>query len=578
MCGILGGNNPLWDYEKGIRSLYHRGPDGQRVQKFEEMTLAFARLAIIDLSANGMQPMTSADGNVSMVYNGEIYGYGELKESLEKKYRFYSTSDTEVILNAYLEYGDAFIEKIDGIFAIAIYDRRERQLKLYRDRVGVKPLYYYCSGKHFAFASELKALKAACTDLRWEIDHTALYDYLFYGYIPDPKTLYQNCYKLPPAHTLVYDLKSGTIRTIGKYWKLHVNTASGRHRKDSVLCDELRTILARCVRQQMVADVPVGCFLSGGVDSSIVTYECSRVNPQIHAYTIGFEDKTYNESEYADMMTDRYRLNRTIRFMGNKEIDACKGRMKEWYDEPFADTSAYPTYTVSQMAKEDVTVVLTGDGGDELFGGYKRHRRWPESLKGKYIDSAWVSRNGRRLHLDLMLPEAAVQKYINTSLENLLPMILLTDLKTVEKYRIQWKIDKDYDPCWYLKQYDKKELPPMTRARYLDFKTYLPGDVLTKVDRVSMANSLEARVPLLAREMVEFAFSLSEEECFSLKELKRLFKKAYEDVVPRELLYRGKMGFSVPQSYLGSRNVPITCKILQKEWGLKTAYKKEEAL
>lgn len=573
MCGILGGNNPKWDYEKGIQSLYHRGPDGQRIERFGNLTLAFARLAIMDLSENGMQPMTSRDGNVTIVYNGEIYGYDNLKKVLKKKYEFRSESDTEVILSAYLEYGDSFIEKIDGMFAFAIYDRRNMKLKLYRDRTGIKPLYYYCKDDQFAFASELKALTTACTGVKWETDYTALYDYLFYEYVPDPKTIYKDCYKLPPAHMLVYDLKAGRIQVINKYWKLHVNTAKERRRKESVLCEELRNLLASSVKKQIIADVPVGCFLSGGVDSSITSYECYKINPQIHAYTIGFKESKYDESVYAKMMTDRYNLNCTTKILSYNDVDNVKGNLQTWYDEPFSDTSAYPTYLVSKLAREDVTVVLTGDGGDELFGGYKKYQVWSRMLEDQKIDSKLVSYLGRKLNLDYYVEKEDIQKYINTSAENLMSCILRMDRIKGEKYRKMWGIDKDYDPSWYLKKYYKKELPPLTRARYLDYKTYLAGQILTKVDRVSMANSLEARVPFLAREVVEFAFSLTEEECFSAKELKRILKKAYEDVIPKELLYREKMGFSVPLGYLGENNVPKTYKILKQEWNKATFLK-----
>lgn len=566
MCGILGGNNSKWDYENGIQSLYHRGPDGCRVENLGDIVMAFSRLAIIDLSDNGMQPMTSLDGNVTIIYNGEIYDYKALENELKRKYKFHSTSDTEVILNAYLEYGDKFIEKIDGMFAIAIYDKRTMQLKLYRDRTGIKPLYYYCRGNQFAFASELKAIIKACTDLRWETDYTALYDYLFYGYIPDPKTVYKDCYKLPPAHALIYDLKDNKILEIKKYWKLHVNTAKGRYRKASVLCDDLRDILSRSIEQQLIADVPVGCFLSGGVDSSIIAYESNKINPDIHTYNIGFVEKEYDESVYADLMADRYHMNHKKMILSYRDVDNIKGKLKLWYDEPFADTSAYPTYIVSNLAKKDVTVIVSGDGGDELFGGYRRYSAWAETLNDKPIDNELISKIGRILKINSFIPDSYMKRFVNTSLDNYFPYILLTDEKTVEDYRVKWNIGKDYDPYWYFKKYYKKELPIMTRVRYLDYKTYLPADVLTKMDRVSMANSLEVRVPFLGKEVIEFAFSLSEEECCSPQELKKILKEAYEDVVPKELLYRKKMGFAIPPVYMGGKGVPLTCKILRQEF------------
>lgn len=568
MCGILGGNKKQWDYDGGIQEIRHRGPDAQQIKHMKGLSMAFARLAIIDLSAHAMQPMTSRDGNVTIVYNGEIYGYVSLKKELEKKYEFFSNSDTEVILNAYLEYGDAFIDKMDGIFAIAIYDQRVMQLKLFRDRVGVKPLYYYYDGDNFAFSSELKAMTRTCTTIDFQVDKTAVYDYLFYRYIPEPKTMYKNCFKLPPAHELIFDLSQKKIVSIKKYWKLHVNTAKGRRRKENVLCDELRSLLDESVRDQLIADVPVGTFLSGGIDSSIITFLCNEHSPAIQTFTIGFEEPGYDEAPYARILTEKYKLNCIEKILKGGDIHAINDKLREWYDEPFADTSAYPSFIVSQLAREKVTVVLTGDGGDELFGGYNRYKVYAEAMQDKILDSSLVSNIGRKLRITDSLPVRLREKYINTGLENYLPMILLLDMKTTETYRKKWGIDEDYDVTWHLKKYYKKELPVMTRARYLDLKTYLPGDILTKVDRVSMANSLEARVPFLSRKLIEFAFSLSEEECCVADDLKRILKRAYQKEIPGELLYRKKAGFGVPEDYLSDRRGRhlITVGILKNEW------------
>lgn len=569
MCGILGGNNRKWDYERGIQSIYHRGPDGHQVKHLRGISLAFTRLAIIDLSSNAMQPMTSKDGKVTIVYNGEIYGYTYLKKELEKKYDFRSECDTEVILNAYLEYGDSFIDKIDGMFAMAIYDQRSMQLKLFRDRVGIKPLYYYYDGSNFAFASELKALTAACMTIDFQIDYTAVYDYLFYQYIPDPKTMYKNCYKLLPAHKLVFDVRKRKILSNSKYWKLHVNTAKGRYRKEDVLCDELRSLLEESVVDQMVADVPVGTFLSGGVDSSIITYLGNKHTPDMHTYTIGFANRKYNEAQYARVLTERYRLNCTEQILNNQDIQMMKLQIRDWYDEPFADTSAYPSFAVSRLARDDVKVVLTGDGSDELFGGYTRYCTYAKAVRDKKMDCGFLSFVGRRMQLDYLLSEQFRRRYIRTGLDIYLPMIFIADFKSAESYRQKWGIGKDYDVAWYFKKYYRKELPSLTRMRYLDFKTYLPGDILTKMDRVSMANSIEARVPFLSKKLIEFAFSLSEEECCTSDKLKHILKYSYREEIPTELLYRRKAGFTVPTDYLSDKRggKPVTVGILEKEWG-----------
>lgn len=568
MCGILGGNNIRWDYEEGIRAIYHRGPDGHQIKHLEGMSMAFTRLAIIDLSVNAMQPMTSQDGNVTITYNGEIYGYERLRKQLEKKYVFQSSCDTEIILNAYIEYGDQFIEKVDGMFAIAIYDRRTMQLKLFRDRVGIKPLYYYFDGFNFAFASELKALKKACTTVEFRIDYTAIYDYLFYQYIPEPKTMYQNCYKLLPAHKLVFDLRQSRILSISKYWKLHVNTAQGRYRKEEVLGDELRNLLEESVSNQVVADVPVGTFLSGGVDSSIVTYISNRQIPNIRTFTIGFEDPKYNEAQYAKILVEKYKLNCTEKILNRQDIREISLQIRNWYDEPFADASAYPSFVVSQLARDKVKVVLTGDGGDELFGGYNRYQRFAHEMKNKKIDSVLISSMCKKFKITDFLSEEFRRDYIDTSLEIYSRLIFLANRSSTESYRQRWGIPKDYDVTWYFKKYYKKDLPILTRIRYLDLKTYLPSDILTKMDRVSMANSLEARVPFLGRKLIEFAFSLSEEECYTSDDLKRILKRAYHREIPNELLYRRKTGFAVPTDYLTDKRgrKPITIGILKSGW------------
>ena len=317
MCGIIGGNNLEWNYKSALARIHHRGPDAEKLYRHNDITLGFTRLAIIDPSENGMQPMKR--NSVSIVFNGEIYGYTNLKEKLKKKYKFYSESDTEVILYAYIEYGDSFIEKIDGMFAIAIYDERIRKLKLYRDRTGIKPLYYYYDGQSFAFASELKAIVAMCDNVTFEKDYTALYDYLFYQYIPEPKTMFKNCYKLPPAYMLCFDADSKCIEKINPYWKLHINGNIDSHCKKQDVREELQYLIRKSVREQLIADVPTGVFLSGGIDSSIVAFESNLAKPNIKMFTMCFDDEKYNEKKYADLMIDRYTLNCSQQYMKKKQ-------------------------------------------------------------------------------------------------------------------------------------------------------------------------------------------------------------------------------------------------------------------
>ena len=568
MCGILGGNNLKWDYKAGMTSMLHRGPDGQKISHYRDFTLAFTRLSIMDLSQRAMQPMDSEDKKVHIVFNGEIYGFNKLKRALRKKHEFKTTSDTEVILNAYLEFGDKFIEYIDGMFGIAIYDEREGKVKLYRDRAGIKPLYYFFDGKNFAFSSELKGIMELCRNVRFEIDYTAIYDYLMYQYIPEPKSMFKNVYKLQPANALIFDIRSNKIIQNERYWKLHVNIASGRvHSKEDVH-EHLRFLVRESIKDQLVADVPVGTFLSGGIDSSIVTYEASRLKEDIEAFSIGFLDEDYDESPYAKILTDKYDLNVETNMLGKNEIQNVKGHLKQWYDEPFADTSAYPTFMVSRFAKNKVTVVLTGDGGDELFGGYTRYSIFLNQRNNYRNNYFKLYDLLQRLGKQVGIEEAKIYEMFETELDFYASLMGVQYNAAVETLAKGWKIGKDYDSKWHLKRYYVKELPPLTRVRYLDFKTYLPGDILTKVDRASMQVSLESRVPFLSKKIIEFAFSLSEEECCPGNELKGCLKEAYSGIIPNEILYRPKKGFGVPADYLRKeRNSGSTYfGILQREW------------
>lgn len=536
MCGIAGGNHPGWHYEKAIASILHRGPDGKNVETYQGMTFAFCRLAVQDLSVHAMQPMSSPDNLVHIIYNGEIYGYQKLKDDLKNKYQFRTSSDTEVILYAYLEYGKEFVDKIDGIFAMAIYDERVRKVYLFRDRIGVKPLYYYYKDGKFAFASELKALTEMLEDSALEIDTMALYDYLFYQYVPEPKSLYKHIKKLRPAARLIFDTQEKRIIEADRYWNLFVNASVGRKRKREDVAEELRGLIRQTVEEQLIADVPVGTFLSGGVDSSVITYVTNRLKPEVNAFTIGFQETQFDESARADAFCRQQHISLTQQILSSKDVRQIRNDLSKWYDEPFADVSAYPTYMLSRLARTNCTVVLTGDGGDELFGGYAHYKT--------------VASFGNKPE-----KEKVYQQYAKP-------------VASVEDYRIRWNIPKDYDPYWHFDQYYKEELPVFTRMRYMDLMTYLPESVLTKVDRASMAVSLEARVPFLARRIVEFAFSLSQEEYLSDNELKGCLKDAYKGRIPDEILYGIKMGFSVPDHYFWRERheCNMNAGILKVQW------------
>ena len=574
MCGILGGNKKSWNYQEALKTLQFRGPDGQRIVYDDEFTLGFSRLAIIDLSNNAMQPMSSEDGNYYIVFNGEIYDYLNIRRVLESKgYHFRTQSDTEVLLYSFIEWQDKMMDYIDGIFAFAILDKKNKKIHLFRDRAGIKPLYYYDDGKNFAFASELKAIEKMCCDCKFVIDNTAIYDYYTYLYIPEPKTLYKNVYKLKAATHLVYDLAARKIVTKKRYWKIKVNTKNGSILTNKQLeekSEELREHLDNVIKKQIISDVPVGTFLSGGVDSSIVTLMTRMNMNAVTAYSIGFTDKNLDESIYAKRMAEKINVNIKSKTFTRNDFNRIYHLLPQLYDEPFADTSAFPTYFVSQFAKKDITVVLTGDGGDELFGGYPRCITAKEVLDKRKLCKKRISEAYIRIEKYLENINVDLGFICKEDLAYLAPMYQFSIRPDRNLLRKKYGIDKEYDDFWYYRQYYHKDLPPYTRMRYLDFMTYLNGDILTKVDRATMANSLEARVPFLDKEMIEFAFSLTQEECNPRGELKGLLKTAFEKEIPKKMFDRRKQGFSMPYGYVGGGNTCPQDQLLNDFWKMKT--------
>ncbi len=555
MCGFVGGNNPNWNYAGAVERIRHRGPDSQRTMLLGEVIIAFARLAVIDPTEVADQPMSSENEDVTLAFNGEIYGYRELQSQLKKRgHRFRTASDTEVLLQAYLEWGDDWVNHVDGMFSVVIYDRRLIELKLFRDRVGIKPLYYMYDGKNFAFASELKAIPALCSDLRFEVDHTAVFDYLTYRYIPAPKTLYRHVYKLAPAHKVSFNLRTRELGPIKRYWSLEIDTDPPPLSADQA-SENLRALISESVASQLVADVPVGCFLSGGIDSSVIIATASKQCEELRTFSIGFDVSSHSETEYAAMIAERFNTDHRQRILTLRESQNLLPLLATWYDEPFGDTSALPTFLVSQLAREHVTVALTGDGGDEVFGGYRWYRLFKRCLLGKALRVLPFDRLFRPLK-NRFSKQTLLYRTCNgleavfsnnlTLYAKLLRGLTGTDKKN---YAERWHIPKDYDDLWYFRQYWRADLSILTRLQYLDFHTYLPDDILTKVDRASMAVSLEARVPLLSRRLVEFVFSIDESTRYLNGQLKGLLKYAFRDRLPREILERSKKGFSIPRAY-----------------------------
>lgn len=560
MCGIFGHSNFQPDCihlsRDSLHTLKHRGPDQWGEWYDDYVYLGHRRLSILDLSINGKQPMYDELENVILTINGEIYNYLNLKSELENKYHFNSSSDSEVVLFGYQEWGiKGLLSRVEGMFAFCIYDKSKKKLFLARDRVGIKPLYYSYINSTICWASELKAIQRFYGENNLELDYTALYDFLTYRYIPTPKTMHKNVYKLESGHYLEVDINNNWYKKY-QYWNLQVK------RKVSSLNtakEELHNKIYGAVKQQMISDVPVGFFLSGGMDSSAIVATASEFlkSNNILTFSIGFDYKKHDETHFARMIADKYNTQHHEKKLDVKTTSEMFSKIKDWYDEPFGDTSAFPTFLVSEYSKQNVTVVLTGDGGDEVLGGYLWYKKFNKRKKKqitslghikKLINSLATSTNVTFLRRIIKWVE------YNFFLEDLeiYTKIMGGMLKSEKiRYAKKWGIPEDYDDYWYFRKYYKKDLPLFTRLQYLDFHTFLPDDILTKVDRVSMAVSLEARVPLLSTELIEYSFGLSEDVRYNNDQLKGLMKDAFKHLLPDEIITRSKKGFDLPMKKWG---------------------------
>jgi asparagine synthase (glutamine-hydrolysing) len=558
MCGICG----IVDFEGRLnlpeaienmtRTLAHRGPDGRGVELSRDpgdrsrVALGHTRLAIIDLSDAGRQPMPGPSGTL-LVLNGEIYNFRE-KRAECGDYPFRSQSDTEVVLALYERHGENFVDHLLGMFALALWDSREGKLLLARDPAGKKPLYYRSVPGNFAFGSEIKALLAL--DQPSCFDRAALPLYLTYGYVPSPDTFYSGVKKLPAGSLLVVDA-SGAART-RRFWKYPIGPAPGSP-VPGLSSQEaaLRWRLEDAIRRRMVSDVPLGAFLSGGIDSSIIVGIMSRISDEpVRTFSIGFtDDAAYDESAYAGLAARRFRTNHTEFKVRAKAIDLID-RLVWHYDEPFGDSSAIPTYIVSELAREHVKVVLTGDGGDELFAGYERFAAalWTERIpRGALAAGRWISRLlpapghalNRRRRIKRFFSKALLpldRRYLEwnsffTSAE--LNRLLATDFPDpIDGFG---RLLGEPGDCTLLQ-----------RILRLNFETYLLDDLLVKTDRMTMAHGLEARCPFLDAGLVAWAASLPDRLKIRRGCLKYLLKRSFRDLLPPEILARGKKGFGVP--------------------------------
>lgn len=538
-------------------SLRHRGPDGSGFHLDPGVGLGHRRLAIIDV-AGGQQPLYNEDSSVALVYNGEIYNFRELTRELESHgHRFRTHSDTEVVVHAWEQWGAACVERFRGMFAFALWDQTKQRLFLARDRLGIKPLYYtLLPDRTLIFASELKALLVH-PGLSRQIDETALDDYFAYGYVPDPKTIYRDVHKLPPAHVLT----AGRDEPLGSpsaYWDVQFDPRPDLN--EETACGELIELLQESVKLRLISEVPLGAFLSGGVDSSAVVAAMTKAEAsQVNTCSIGFDEPAFDESHYADSVAAGLGTNHHAQTVSSDSDDVIRV-LADTYDEPFADSSAIPTYRLSALARQRVTVALSGDGGDEVFAGYRRYK-WhaiEESVRAVvpgplrrcvfgtlgavYPKLDWAPRPLRAKSTLQSLAVSEPEGYFNSV--SLLPDVIRLRLYSPAlRRRLQ-----DYHPGDLVRRViaDAPGDHALDRIQYADLKTYLPGDILTKVDRASMAHSLEVRVPLLDHHLVEWAARLPTHMRLNNGQGKVILKKAMEPQLDHDVLYRAKMGFSVP--------------------------------
>jgi asparagine synthase (glutamine-hydrolysing) len=560
MCGIAGIVSQSADHEligPMTGALTHRGPDGSGIWSDGLCSLGHRRLAIIDLSANGRQPLCNENETVWIVFNGEIYNFQELRAELEQcGHKFSSHTDTEVIIHAYEQWGTDCVKRLRGMFAFAIWDQPRRRLFLARDRVGKKPLYYADNGSCFAFASELQGLLQN-PEVPREVDLEAVDSYLSWGYVPAPQTGFKHVSKLPPAHFLTLDVgRDGTETHVERYWDLCYLPKIAITEAEAA--EGLREKLTEAVRYRLISDVPLGAFLSGGIDSSIVVGLMAKLSgARVKTFSIGFDDRDYNELRFARSIAARWGTDHTELIVKPDEL-AVLPKLVRHYGEPYADSSAIPTFYVSKMTRSGVKVALNGDGGDESFAGYDRYAATriadtiaslgflgsAAAVVAKFLPDSIDPKNRLRrakrflsvAHWDRPERYGNWVSYFNAGAKMKLYAQCFAEA-VAQNSRRNWMRD-----LWN----EASNLEAVDAAMAVDIKSYLPYDLLTKVDIASMANSLEARSPFLDHVVMEFAAQLPAHLKLRGRQPKYLLRKTFADLLPTENVRRRKMGFGVP--------------------------------
>jgi asparagine synthase (glutamine-hydrolysing) len=526
----------------------HRGPDGSGVWMSADgrAGLSHRRLAILDLSPAGAQPCSDDEKDVHLVYNGEVYNFRDLRAELERAgWRFRSRSDAEVVLRGYQEWGDSVVERLRGMFAFGIWDGPRQRLFLARDRLGIKPLHWAESDGVFVFASELKGVEAGPIADR-SLDVSALWDFLTYGWVPAPKTPWRSMRKLPAAHVLVREAGRTTVR---RWWSPGFEASGARDRRR--LEAELLERLEEAVRLHLLSDVPVGALLSGGIDSSAVTAFAARAGAGLRTYSVGFEEAAVSEAPFARRVAELFGTEHVEETSRLEDARAAFDGLAGWMDEPFGDTSIVPTALVCEVARRGVKVALSGDGGDELFAGYRRYAKFVRQRRRDVLPRA--VRVGIAPHLARRLPPASPgrRSLLRWGMDDPARHVFLNGGMTRQE-----KEDAlpeaivarfaGYDDCWAIRSHWREDLDPWSRQQYVDLMTYLPDDLLTKVDRASMRVGLEVRPPLLDHRLVEWAAGVPAAVRVRGGRLKSLLRSALHGVLPPEILDRKKQGFSIP--------------------------------
>jgi asparagine synthase (glutamine-hydrolysing) len=553
---------------------FHRGPDQGGMHLEPGVGLGHRRLSIIDLSG-GRQPLYNEDDTVVVVYNGEIYNFQGLADELKALgHQFRTHCDTEVIVHAWEEWGSACVERFRGMFAFALWDRNQQTLFLARDRLGIKPLFYAQTGDGFlAFGSELKAI-TVWPGFRRDIDDEAVEDYFGFGYVPEPRTIYKAALKLPPGHTLTVR-RGQPVPDPREYWDVLFQPLPPMTIEDAEA--ELIERLREAVRIRLIAEVPLGAFLSGGVDSSAVVAMMAGISERpVKTCSIAFDDPKYNESEFARQVAERYRTDHHVETVESDDFGLVE-KLAHLYDEPYADSSAMPTYRVCELARKTVTVALSGDGGDESFAGYRRYR-WhsyeermrrllPLSLRrplfgffgAAYPKADWAPRVFRaKTTFQAMARDTAEGYFHGVSVmdDHLRDRLYSPSFrKRLNGYRAVEVMRRHFSRCAHL--------DIISQVQYLDMKTYLVGDILTKVDRASMAHALEVRVPFLDHKLMEWVSGLPASFKLRGTEGKFMLKRALDPYLPRDMMYRRKMGFSIPLAewFRGPLKEKLTCAL-----------------